>query len=81
MREFYSELVAAKDRRDDAHQQMVSLAWHVEAMHRQQRLPSLASLLKRQDRPQGIQEQRVMLEAISQTYGLPLQRRKKGRRG
>jgi hypothetical protein len=75
------EFVIAKQQRDERHDRDLSHAWHVAAFSRQDKLPSLMSLLQarrqssetEQRAPvQTIAQQRTMLRLISDTWGLHL---------
>jgi hypothetical protein len=52
------------------------LAWYIEALHRQKKLPDLQDLL-RVRRVQTVNEQRVMLQMLSDQLGIPLRKRKR----
>ena len=69
--------MAAKRRHQDARDRDLTLAWQIEALHRAKRLPALKTLLDKTEkpRPQTVSEQRTILEALSQTIGVPLRKR------
>ena len=71
------EFSVARARQTLEHQRDVVLAWHVEAIHRQKKLPPLEELLKVRRRSQTVQEQRAMLSILSQQVGSPLRTRKR----
>lgn len=72
-REFFRELVAERERRFEANDRAMHLAWHIEALHRQKRLPSLSSLAsKRRGQEQTQEEMSVALRTLSEQYGIPM---------
>lgn len=56
----------------------MSLAWHIAALHRQKKLPSLKSLLAKQPRQrQNPKQLRSALTLMSAQLGIPLRRASK----
>lgn len=79
MRWLFRLLVVAKIRNEDEHDARISQAWATASLMRAKKIPALATLLtKQRRRPQTVNEQRVMLNMLSQAYGIPL---KKGAAG
>lgn len=72
--------MVAHQRRDDERDVAMALAWHVAALSRAKKLPELRTLLSKARRPQTVDEQKSMLNILSQQYGIPLRRAPKGRR-
>ena len=70
------ELEAARTRQHRAYQRDVSLAWHVEALHRQKTLRPLAELLAPQGNRQSAAQQKAVLTVLSEQYGLPMRKGK-----
>jgi hypothetical protein len=54
----------------------MSLAWHVEAMRRQKKLPALRTLLlrARAATPQTVGQMRAALSVLSAQYGIPMRK-------
>jgi len=49
---------------------MIALAWHIEALQRHRRLPSLASLLQGPAAPaQSVKQLKTTLAVLAETYG------------
>lgn len=70
--------MVAKARRDDEHARDLKLAWMTEMLHRQEKLPSLASLLSDRggtERKQAVSQQKVVLKAICEQFGLKMHTR------
>jgi len=73
----FREFVVSKQRQEDEHDRDMRLAWTIEGLRRQKKLPALKSLLtKRRARTQTVHEQRAMLEILSAQYGIPLRKAK-----
>jgi hypothetical protein len=55
----------------------MSIAWHVAALSRQKRLPSLRSLMirKAKEKPPTMAQQRAVLTILSAQMGIPLRKR------
>ena len=67
-----------QQRKDDERDQMMTLAWHVAALSKRDKVPRLETLLTKRQRPvQTVREQRAMLDILAQQYGLTV--RKRGR--
>jgi hypothetical protein len=70
MRELYRELVVAKRRTEDEHDERMTLAWTIAGLSRQKKLPNLKTLLaKRKPRPQTAGEMRTILHMLAGQYG------------
>lgn len=73
------EFVVARRRAMREHDEAIRLAWTIEALHRHEKLPKLETLLKRDgegagqtDKRQNVSQQKAMLTAICQQYGLKM---------
>lgn len=69
------EFEAAKARQKQQIQRDLVLAWHIEALQRQKKLPALEDLLRTRRR-QTVGEQRAMLQMLGDQLGIPLRKRK-----
>jgi hypothetical protein len=76
IRDLFREFLAAKQRRDDAHDRDVALAWRTVWLDRHERLPKLDTLLSKRGGKQTVSEQRGMLHLLSAQYGIPLRQRR-----
>jgi len=76
MRELFREFHIGKDRDLDRYDERVTLAWCVAAFERQKKLPKLESLLSRR-KPQTVADQRAVMQAIAQGWGLKLRKASK----
>jgi len=65
--------------RQDAADRDITLAWHVEALHRQKKLPSLKTLVRRVGVSvrQSAVQMRSALSVMSAQYGIPIRKAKK----
>lgn len=56
----------------------LSLAWHIEALHRQKKLPALKAMLPQRlraaEQPQSVKHHLVMLEMIGAKHGIKLRK-------
>jgi hypothetical protein len=71
------EFEAARERQRLQVRRDLSLAWHIEAMQRQKKLPSLITLLSEREPGQTVGQQKAMLTMLSEQYGFPLRTRKR----
>lgn len=73
LREWYRELVAAKERQEEMHDRDLSLAWHIAALTRGTKgLPPLDRLLRRRGRAsvrQTPKEQIAMWQVAAARFG------------
>jgi hypothetical protein len=73
LRQLYREFVAAMERRTDQRDRDLYMAWHVEALSRQKKMPTLESLLrKKSSAAQSVSQMRDVLATLSKQYGIPL---------
>lgn len=69
-----------KRKADDQYDRDLTLAWSIELMHRQKKLPALDTLLKgNKQQRKSVQEHKHMVHILSQQYGGQLRTRKKGK--
>lgn len=77
----FRELVVYREQAQDQHDRDASLAWLIEMLHRQKKLPALKTLLARREAaPQSTGQMRTMLHVLSAQYGLPLRKGKRSHR-
>lgn len=72
LREWYRELVAAKERHEEMRDRDLSLAWHIAALTRGTKgLPPLDRLLRRKSRApqQSVREQIAMWQVAAARFG------------
>lgn len=70
-------MVVAQQRMERERVRDLTLAWTIEAMHRQKTLPSLRSLLDKSQiatEVQTLEQQRTALYMLSLQYGIPLRK-------
>ena len=70
------ELLIAQERRYDAHDHAMRIAWHAAAFARQKRMPDFRRTLARRGR-QTVGQQVAALEQLSEHYKIPLRRRRR----
>jgi hypothetical protein len=71
------ELVVLAERRRDAHDRDITIAYHVALLSRQKRLPDLKRLqARRRAGRQTPREQRLVLAELSEQFGIPVRVRR-----
>jgi hypothetical protein len=83
LRWLFRLLLVDQQHAQDASDRAMTSAWLTAMLTRSKKLPALKTLLAqakvRRDRPQSVGEQRAMLHMLSQQYGIPLRKGKRGR--
>ena len=72
MRELFREFVVGRQAQQDARDRAMSLAWHIAAFSRTERLPKLDAVLTPRRVVQSLPEQRAALQVLAAQYGIPL---------
>lgn len=70
----YDELEIVSLRRKDDFDRDITLAWHIEALRRTDKLPSLKNVLSQRVRRQTPRQMRAALNTLSEQYGIPLRK-------
>lgn len=71
------EMVSAKHRVEDEHDQRMVLAYTTAALQRARQLPDLKTLLTKREVKQNAQQMLSVVKMISEAYGLPLRKAKR----
>jgi hypothetical protein len=70
--------VVAKRARVEQHDRDLSFAWHIAALSRQEKLPSLRKVLSRpSEQKQTPEQMRAQVRVVSEQFGLRLKTKKK----
>lgn len=72
LRQFVRALVIETRRRTLQRHDALYLAWHIEALHRQKKLPTLDRLTNHRSTAQTADEMRAALTTLSKQYGSPI---------
>jgi hypothetical protein len=74
------EFDAARERHTIDVRRDLSMAWHIEALHRQERLMPLSRLLGVAPQQASVMDQKAALMTLSEQTGIPLRQGKKGKK-
>jgi hypothetical protein len=76
VRGLFREFRIAKQRLADTRDQAMSLAWHMAALQRAEKLPVLKSLLSKPEKPerQTVAQLGAVMQQLSAQLGIPIRR-------